>query len=73
LFLSVEARGQSVAYKNSGEDGARGDTEWREFSIRVPVAPNADTVRVGTLMKGIGSAWFSDLKLVVDEESKVTW
>jgi erythromycin esterase len=71
LFLGVRASGQSVAYKNSGEDGARGDTEWREFSIVVPVAPNAETVRIGTLMTGTGSAWFSDLKLVVDGESKV--
>lgn len=71
LFLDVEARGQLVAYKNSGENGARGDMEWREFSIRVPVAPNAETVLVGTLMTGTGSAWFSDLKVVVDGESKV--
>lgn len=71
LFLNVGAKGQSVAYKNSGEDGARGDTEWHEFSIHVPVAPNAETVRVGTLITGTGSAWFSDLKLVVDGKSKV--
>ena len=71
LFASVEARGQSIAYKNSGKDGARGDTGWREFSIIVPVAPNARSLRVGVLMTGTGSAWFSDLKVVVDGESKV--
>lgn len=71
LFAVVRAKGRSVAYKNSGEDGARGDTEWREFSIRVPVAPDAESVRVGTRMTGTGSAWFSDLKLVVDGDGKV--
>lgn len=71
FFLNVRAKGQSLASKNSGEDGARGDTEWREFSIRVPVAPNADTVRIGAMMTGTGSAWFSDLKLVVDGDSNV--
>jgi len=70
--MLVRTGGKTVAYTNSIEDGARGDTEWREFSIRVPVAPDADTVRVGTLLTGMGSAWFSDLKLVVDGESKVT-
>ncbi|MCC2972139.1 erythromycin esterase family protein [Massilia sp. IC2-476] len=71
FFMLVRAGGKTVAYKNSEADGARGDSEWRNFSIRVPVEPNAEMVRVGTLLTGTGSAWFSDLKLVVDGESKV--
>jgi len=70
LLLSVRAGGKSAAYKTSGEDGARGDTGWRELRIVVPVAPDAETVRVGAMMTGTGSAWFSDLKLVVGAESK---
>lgn len=71
LFMIARAKGQRLAYKNSGEDGARGDTPWREFSIVLPVAPNAETLRLGAMMTGTSSAWFSDLKLTVDGESKV--
>lgn len=71
LFMGARTGLQSLVFKNSGEEGARGDTPWRDFSLRVPVAPNAETLRIGTMLTGTGSAWFSDLKLVVDGTSKV--
>lgn len=71
LFASVRASGKVLAYKNSAEEGARGDSAWRPFRIVVPVASSAETVRVGAMMTGSGSAWFSDLKLVANEEGRV--
>ncbi len=71
LYMSVQVSGKTVAYKTSEGDAARGDTDWREFRIALPVASGAETVRVGTLLSGTGSALFSDLKLVVHGESKV--
>jgi hypothetical protein len=43
-----------------------GTTDWNEYSIFVPLQPNARQLYIGFLLAGTGKAWADDLQLLVD-------
>ncbi len=45
-----------------------GTTGWKEYSISVPLQPDARQLYIGFLLSGTGKAWADDLQLLVDEK-----
>jgi hypothetical protein len=43
-----------------------GTTDWKEYTVSVPVQPNARTLSFGFLLTGAGKAWADDLRLLVN-------
>lgn len=43
-----------------------GDTDWREYRIYIPATEQANSLTIGALVIGTGTAWFDDLELVGD-------
>ncbi|HYC37398.1 MAG TPA: erythromycin esterase family protein [Usitatibacter sp.] len=72
LWLRVDAADRpNIVLENMRRTGPRGTTPWQRFSITVPVAPDTSNVGFGVLLSGTGIAWFDDLRLTVDRETKV--
>jgi GH35 family endo-1,4-beta-xylanase/C-terminal processing protease CtpA/Prc len=44
----------------------KGSKEWAEYSISLPVHPDAKQVFIGFLLGGSGKAWVDDMRLLVD-------
>ena len=66
LWLRVDGNsGNPVGYENMRSQGLRGSTDWREYSIRIPLASNGTYVYFGVLTEG-GTTWADDLELLID-------
>ncbi len=67
LWLRLDTKGgDAVAFDNMESRGIRGTTDWKAYSVTLPLADEAETVHIGGLLIGKGTAWFDDFSVVVD-------
>ena len=55
--------GPSLAFDNMQRRPIVGSTEWKEYSIELEVAAEAEEIHFGALLVGAGEVWFDDLQL----------
>lgn len=66
LWCRVDGASGVLAFDNMQNRGIKGTTDWREYSIELPVAANATNINFGALFPGKGTAWFDDFKVELD-------
>ncbi|MGO9865696.1 MAG: S41 family peptidase [Terriglobales bacterium] len=71
LWMREDGETPSLAFDNMQKRQLKGTTEWTEYSITLPVHPEARQLFVGALLTGAGKAWADDLQLLVD--GKPVW
>jgi C-terminal processing protease CtpA/Prc len=55
-----------VAYTNMQSQHLQGSKEWAEYSITLPVNPDATSLTIGIHLWGTGKVWGDDLQLLAD-------
>jgi C-terminal processing protease CtpA/Prc len=74
-FVGMWARedGESapLAFDNMQSRQLKGTNDWREYSITIPVNPEARQLVFGVFVTGTGRVWADDLQLLVD--GKPVW
>jgi Erythromycin esterase len=58
--------GQTLAFDNMQDRGAKGTTPWRRYEISLDVPARAQNINFGVSHRGNGTAWFDSLKVDVD-------
>ena len=58
--------GQPLAFDNMANRGVKGTSDWKEYSIRLPLSRDANTIFIGALVVGPGRLWVDQLQLEVD-------
>ncbi len=67
LWLREDGEGgTSVAFDNMQGKAIKGTNDWAEYSIILPVRPEARQLVFGALIAGTGKLWVDDLQLLVD-------
>lgn len=67
LWLREDGEGgASVAFDNMQDKALKGTNDWAEYSIVLPVRPEARQLVFGALIAGTGRLWVDDLQLLVD-------
>jgi hypothetical protein len=66
LWMREDGDNPSLAFDNMDARQLKGTTEWKEYSIRLPLHPDANRLYFGVLLTGTGKAWADDLQLLVD-------
>lgn len=67
LWLREDGEGgASAAFDNMQGKAIKGTNEWAEYSIVLPVRPEARQLVFGALIVGTGKLWVDDLQLLVD-------
>lgn len=66
LWMREDGDVPSLAFDNMEARQLKGTTEWTEYSITLPVHPDARKLFFGFLVGGTGKAWIDDLQLLVD-------
>lgn len=66
LWLRSDSDGGVLAIDNMAAQRLDGTTEWREFSVRVPLSSDAKWLAFGALLEGTGKLEVDDLRLLVD-------
>lgn len=70
--LYVMAHGEEdlpLVYQAMADDGPRGTTDWRRYSLEVEVPGQAREVSYGLVHAGTGAAWFDDVRVEIDGEA----
>jgi hypothetical protein len=66
LWMREDGDTPALVFDNMTEQRLDGTTGWKEYSIRLPVHPDATRLYFGVLLAGTGKAWADDLQLLVD-------
>src|SRR5205823_5094475 len=61
----------SLAFDNMQQRQVKGTRDWTEYSITLPLHPDAKQLVFGVLVAGTGKVWADDLQLLVD--GKPVW
>jgi C-terminal processing protease CtpA/Prc len=68
LWMSEDGDSGVLALDNMQGRRLSGTTDWTEYSIALPLIPEAKRLLFGALLSGTGTAWVDDLQLLVDGE-----
>jgi len=71
LWLRQDGDRPNLAFATTEGQGIRGTTGWAEYSVKLPLHPEARQLVFGFLVAGSGRAWADDLELLVD--GKPVW
>jgi C-terminal processing protease CtpA/Prc len=66
LWIREDGDDGTVAFDNMQNREVKGTHEWTEYSIVLPLRPEAKTLVFGVLSVGTGKTWADDLQLFVD-------
>lgn len=71
LMIKIEGTMQGYSGLNMGFEDMRkqninGNTNWRKYSVSLPMPENADIIILGGILTGKGEAWFDDFTLTID-------
>ncbi|UOR04598.1 S41 family peptidase [Hymenobacter aerilatus] len=66
IWLREDGPNGSVAFKNTQDQRTRGTSDWKQFSITLPLDEQAEYILFGGILAGTGTAWFDDLELTID-------
>jgi hypothetical protein len=66
LWLREDADGQMIALENMYSQQVTGTHDWTQYSITLPIHPQAQQIYFGILVSGTGTLWADDLELLVD-------
>jgi len=71
LWLREDGDTPGLAFDNMQGQQLNGTHDWKEYSITLPLRPEAKQIYFGVLTAGTGKAWADDLQLLVD--GKPVW
>ncbi len=66
LWMREDRDGAVVAFDNMQNKQLKGTHDWTEYSITLPISPDAKELYFGVLSSGTGKTWVDDLQLLVD-------
>jgi Peptidase family S41 len=66
LWMRQDGDSPGLAFENMQQRQVKNTEGWVEFSITLPLHPNAKQLFFGVLIGGTGKAWADDLRLLVD-------
>jgi C-terminal processing protease CtpA/Prc len=71
LWMREDGESPALAFDNMQRRQLKGTSAWTEYSITLPVHPEARQLFFGVLVSGTGKTWADDLQLLVD--GKPVW
>src|SRR5947209_382073 len=66
LWMREDGETPAIAFDNMAGQNLKGTTEWKEYSIVLPLKAEARKLSFGVLLVGSGKVWADDLQLLVD-------
>ena len=71
LWMREDGESDTLAFDNMQDLALKGTSDWREFTITLPLQEEGRKLFFGALLVGSGKLWVDDLQLIVD--GKPVW
>lgn len=65
LTLLATQGGSTMAQNFMLDAPIKGTTDWKRYTITLPVPPTADRMEVGMMLRGKGTVWLDDVELEI--------
>ncbi|MEO6565800.1 MAG: hypothetical protein ABIO63_07175 [Casimicrobiaceae bacterium] len=65
LTLLATQSGSTMAQNFMLDAPIKGTTDWKRYTITLPIPPAADRVEVGMMLRGRGTVWLDDVELEI--------
>ena len=67
LFLAIyDADGNTLQFENLQSKKIKGTKDWKQYSVTLPLAAQAQLIHIGPILIGKGKLWIDDVELFVD-------
>lgn len=67
LMLAIyDADGNTLQFKNLQKEKIKGTKEWKQYSVTLPLAAQAQLIHIGPILIGKGKLWADDVELFID-------
>ncbi len=67
LMLAIyDADGNTLQFENLQNKKIKGTKDWKQYSVTLPLAAQAQTLHIGPILIGKGKLWTDDVELFVD-------
>lgn len=66
LLMRIDGHNRMLAMENMFHNKIKGTKDWKEYSIKLPYPPEAESIYIGGILSGKGTAWFDDFKITID-------
>jgi C-terminal processing protease CtpA/Prc len=66
IWMRLDGGSGPLAFDTIQNLNVHGTTDWKEYTISVPVRPDGRNLYFGFLLSGAGKGWADDLRLLVD-------
>ena len=66
LLMKIDGKSKQIAFNSMEPLKIRGSSDWKEYSIEMPLPTNAKTIYIGGILGERGVAWFDDFKVTID-------
>ncbi len=69
LMLAIyDVDGNTLQFENLQNKKLKGTKDWKQYSVTLPLAAQAQTIHIGPILIGKGKLWIDDVELFVDGE-----
>lgn len=65
LLMRIDGFNRSLVFENMSRNKIKGTKDWTEYSIKLPYPAGAESIYVGGILSGKGTAWFDDFKITI--------
>ncbi len=68
LWMRIDGESGVLGFDNMQSRPVKGSTDWKEYTISLPLSDEAKTVNIGGLLIGTGKMWVDYFKLSIDNK-----
>lgn len=66
LMLRIDGVNGVLKFDNMMQRNIHGTSDWKLYSVKLPLPKNAKTIYIGALLSGTGKLWVDDFQLLLD-------
>ena len=69
ILMRIDGANGSLGFKSTQRLRVKGTKDWKEYTIKLPLHPQAKVIYVAGILSGKGTAWFDDFRVAIDGEN----
>lgn len=66
LLLRIDNDRGTLKFENMEKENIQGTSDWKLYSVKLPLPEDAETIYIGALLSGTGKLWVDDFELLID-------
>ncbi|MBM2814885.1 MAG: peptidase [Ignavibacteria bacterium] len=66
LMLRIDGSSGMLQFDNMMQKNIQGTSDWKMYSVKLPLPDNAKTIYIGAILSGTGQLWVDDFEILID-------